>query len=569
MKDLIRFLKPHGKKMFVGFIIKFTGTIMDLLLPWILAYMIDTVAPAKDIKNVFLFGAVMVICALTAVLTNVWANRMASAVARDTTRQIRHRLFEKISYLSCKEIDDFSIPSLESRMTADTYNVHNMIGMMQRIGIRAPILLIGGICVTLTLEPVLTLILLACLPIMALITALVSKRGIKLYTKQQQNTDNLIRIVRENVSGIRVIKALSKTDYEINRFDIANKNVVSAEKGAANAMALTNPSMNFILNCALAFVIIAGAYRVNSGLSTTGKIIAFLSYFTIILNALLTLTRIFTNYTKAIASMKRISEVLVSENELKIIKDDNCRNNSHIEFENVSFSYCKRKNNVENISFSLKRGESLGIIGATGSGKTTVISLLMRLYDADEGKILINGKDIRSIEFNTLYQMFGVVFQSDALFSDTIYNNIDFKRNLDEKNIINAAKIAQADEFIESVNDKYLYKLSAKGTNLSGGQKQRVLLARAVAKNPEILILDDSSSALDYKTDAMFRKALKKNLNGVTCVIIAQRVSSIKDCSKIMVLDGGKMIGLGTHEQLLKKCSVYKNIADLQMGGNK
>ena len=463
-------------------------------------------------------------------------------------------------------MDRFGIPSLESRMTTDTYNLHQMIGMMQRMGVRAPILLLGGIAVTLTLEPVLTLTLVCVLPFIALVVWRVSKKGIPLYTGLQQAVDRLVRTVRENITGIRVTKALSKTDYEKERFSQANEEVVRNEKKAGITMALTNPMMNLFLNIGLVLVILVGAFRVNSGLTQPGAIIAFMTYFTIILNAMLSITRIFVMYSKGSASANRVSAVLDAPEDLQISPQKNVQTDAHIVFNSVSFSYHKQTDNISDISFSLRRGETLGIIGATGCGKSTVIQLLMRLYDADKGEILIGGEPVQSIEPDVLHRKFGVVFQNDILFADTIANNIDFGRNLPREQIEKAAECAQAKEFIEALPERYEHMLTAKGTNLSGGQKQRVLVARALAAQPEILILDDSSSALDYKTDAKLRQSIAQHYSGTTTVIIAQRVSSILYADHILVLDNGRTIGYGRHEELLKTCPNYAEISQSQMG---
>ncbi len=569
MKTVIKYVKPYMGIMLVGFVIKIIGSIMDLLLPMVLAHLVDVVAPKGNIPEIILYGLLMVIFSLIAVWGNIVANRRAALVAKNTTQSLRSDLFRKISELSCTNIDKFSISSLESRMTTDTYNINHMIGMMQRIGVRAPILLLGGIAVTFFMEPVLTMVLLAALPFMAVITVFVSKKGIGLYTNQQKSVDKMVRVVRENITGIRIIKALSKSEYEKNRFDDANKELVDRETKASVTMSVTNPAMNFILNSGLAIVIIVGAFRVNNGIIGVGKIIAFLSYFTIILNALLIITRIFVMYTKGAASAGRISEVLSAKNEIELQEIAKSVTPNHIEFKNVNFSYYKKRNNVSDINFSLKRGESLGIIGATGSGKSTVAALLMRLYDTDSGEILIDGKDLRSIPNDELHKMFGVVFQNDTLFADTIKNNIKFGRELSDDEVNEAIDISQAREFIDTLKEKENHMLTQKGTNLSGGQKQRVLLARAVAGKPRILILDDSSSALDYKTDAQLRSAINEYRKNSTCVIIAQRISSIKHCEHIIMLDKGKIIGSGTHEEMMNNCPQYARISKMQMGGGR
>ena len=572
MRKIFSYLRPYFARMSIGLSIKFIGTILDLSLPWILARIIDDVIPQNDMVLIFIWAGVMLICAVLAFVTNIIANRMASRVARNTTETIRHDVFEKSINLSSAQIDDVSISSLEARLTSDTYNVHQMVGMMQRLGVRAPILLLGGILITLTLEPVLTLVLTAILPFVGILVWQVSKRGIPLYTKLQGKVDSLVGTVRENMSGIRVIKALSKTEYEKQRFSKVNQTVVDNEKKAAVTMALTNPMMNILLNLGLTVVIIVGAYRVNGGLTQPGKIIAFMSYFIIILNAMLMVTRMFVIFSKGSASASRLSTVLDLPVELgaeKILKpaENESVKNHHIVFKNVSFSYHKHRDNISNISFEIEYGKSLGIIGATGSGKSTLIQLLMRFYDTDKGEIFIDERPIRSIPSEELHKMFGVVFQNDTLFADTISENIDFGRNLSKEQVEMAAEHAQAKEFISSLNHRFEHMLTVRGSNLSGGQKQRLLIARALALSPQILILDDSSSALDYKTDSLVRNAINEIHKNTTKIIVAQRVSSIMQLDNILVLDEGKELGYGTHEELLKSCELYREIYTSQMGG--
>lgn len=567
MRKILTYLKPYLPKMILGLMIKFTGTIMDLLLPWILAYTIDEIVPLRNVQLILVWGAAMLLCSVVALLANIIANRMAARVARDTTEAVRHDLFTKISYLSCRQVDDFTIPSLESRLTSDTYNIHQLIGMMQRLGVRAPILLLGGIIVTLTLEPVLSLVLILILPFIGLLVYLVSKKGIPLYTGLQQAVDAMVRTVRENIAGIRVIKALSKIDHEKQRFSDVNAEVVKREKNAGITMALTNPMMNLFLNMGLTLVVVVGAYRVNAGLSQPGKIIAFLTYFTIILNAMLSITRMFVMYSKGSASADRICQVLDTPEDLKLEPKNHLDNGYHITFDHVSFSYHKDKGTIEDISFALKQGETLGIIGAIGSGKSTLIRLLLRLYDVDKGEIRIHGDNVSSISPKELHTKFGIVFQNDILFADTIEANIDFGRGLSRAQIEAAADSAQAKEFIDSLEDGYAHMLATKSSNLSGGQKQRILVARALAAHPEILILDDSSSALDYKTDSLLRKALALNFKDTTTIIIAQRVSSILHADHILVMEDGKALGYGSHEQLLQSCESYREISMSQMGG--
>lgn len=574
MKKIITYyLKPYYARMLVGFLIKFLGTIMDLCLPWILAYMIDNVIPQKNKTIIFQWGLVMLACSILALVFNIIANRMASKVARDTTERIRHDLFEKIMYLSNKQTDFFTKPSLISRLTSDTYYIHQMLGRMQRLGIRAPILLIGGIIITLTLDPVLTLVLILVLPFLVIIITKISRRSIPMYAKLQESTDQFVRLVREDIAGIRVIKALSKTDYERKKFDDVNKEVVGREKKAGMTMAVVDPLMNLLMNIGLVIVIIAGAYRVNQGTSEVGKILAFMTYFTIILNAMMSISKMFVILSKSFASANRINSILDAKEDLTIMPSEEKEREEKqeqpffaISFEHVSFSYDETENNLNDISFSLKKGETLGIIGETGSGKTTIVNLLMRFYDVQKGNILINGRNIKTMDLKELPRLFGVVFQNDTLFEDSIAENIRLGRPLSEKEMEDAIFYAQAKEFVEQKEGGYFEHLNIKGANLSGGQKQRILIARALASHPDILILDDSSSALDYKTDASLRKELKTHFKDTTTIIIAQRISSIMHADHILVLEDGNCIGYGTHEELMQTSSIYQEISQSQMG---
>lgn len=564
-KVLMYYLKPYYGKMIIGFVIKFIGTIMDLCLPWILAYMIDTVIPRKERSYIFVWGAAMIVCSILALSFNVIANRMASKVARDTTERIRHDLFAKIMYQSNAQTDMFTKPSLISRLTTDTYNIHQMIGRIQRLGVRAPILVIGGILVTLTLDPVLTLVLVSVMPVIAGITYYFSKKSIPMYASLQEAVDRFVRLLREDVAGIRVIKALSKTEQEKKRYDAINVDVVQKEKKAGMTMAAVEPGINLFMNLGLVFVVIAGAYRVNSGSCEVGKILAFLTYFTIILTAMMNISKMFVIISKAAASAGRIMEVIDAPQDMLVqICERQERGSACITFDHVTFSYKGKEPDLADISFSLKKGETLGIIGATGSGKSTLVQLLMRFYDPEEGAIYVEGEDIRTLPYEKLRKRFGVVFQNDAIFEDSIMGNVRMGRNLSDEEVRAAIAYARAKEFAEEKG--YANHVNIRGANLSGGQKQRILIARALAAHPDILILDDSSSALDYKTDAMLRKELREHFAETTTIIVAQRISSIMHADHIIVLDEGRMIGYGTHEELLQSCEIYREIGESQMG---
>lgn len=602
MKKILTFyLQPYYLRMAVGFLIKFTGTIMDLLLPWTLAHMIDVVIPANRRGGILLWGGFMLVCSLLAVSFNILANRMASRVASDAMFRIRNDLFEKIMYLSGSDLDRFTRPSLISRLTSDTYHVHQMLGRIQRLGVRAPILLTGGIVMTLLLDPALALVLLVTLPLLTVVVVLVSRKSIPLFGQVQLRVDRFVQMLREDIAGIRVIKALSREDYERERFDRINREVVEWEKKATLTTALTSPAMNILLNLGMVGVIVVGAWRVNRGLSEVGKILAFMTYFTIILNALLSISRMFVMVSKAAASAERITQVLDGPDErgitlvpdgpdergITLVPDEPdergimnaCDSQAeqaagrtgapasppHIQFQQVSFSYTGKGSQLSDISFSLNHGETLGIIGPTGSGKSTLVQLLMRFYDVDQGVIRLDGRDIRSLDLQSLRRQFGVVFQNDSLFETDIYENISMGRSLTREQVMDAASYAQAKEFVEEKGG-LKEKLDIRGANLSGGQKQRILIARALAAHPAILVLDDSSSALDYHTDARVRAALGEHFRDTTCILIAQRISAIMEADHILVLEEGRMTGYGTHQELIRSCGLYQEIAKSQMG---
>ncbi|MBQ8163960.1 MAG: ABC transporter ATP-binding protein [Clostridia bacterium] len=568
MKWIFSYLKPMKGRMALGFTIKVIGTLAELVLPLILTYILENVIKTQDIGKIIFFGVIMAICAVISSLGNIIANRMAARVTMIFSSGMRRDLFSKTLLLSARSTDRFTVPSLESRITSDTYNVQNFIEMMQRMGVRAPILLLGGIAITLIMDKFLALIMIATLPLIFIVVYGISRKGVPLYTKVQRSVDDMVRVVREDAQGIRVIKALSKNEYENERYDKVNRKLCKHETYAGTVMGIVNPVMTMLMNLGIVAVVLASAFLVSDGKSSAATVIAFMQYFTLISMAMMSISRMFVMYTKCAASAKRISSVMAAEDELKIIDDDKKGNGSfHISFENVSFSYLGKKKNLKNISVSLKRGQRLGIIGATGSGKSTFVKLLLRFYDADEGVIRINGRDIRSYSKEELTSMFGVVLQNDFIYADTIEENIKFGRDISDEAVVRAAKIAQAHDFISAIPDGYSHHVSAKGTNLSGGQRQRVLISRAIAADPEILVLDDSSSALDYKTDANLRSALQREMSDSTVITVAQRVSSVKSCDLILVIDEGEIIGKGTHEQLLESCAEYKEISDSQMGG--
>ncbi len=548
-------------------LIKISGTIIELFLPAMLSVIIDDYAkkPGGE-TGVWLMGGLMVLFAFLAWLGNCIANRMSTNITREITRTLRKDLFLRITALSAAQQDQLTNASLISRLTSDTYNVHNMIDRMQRLGVRAPMLLVGGIIVSLVMEPVLTMVLIATLPLLAFTVFYSSKKGVPLFTWVQEGQDRMVQKVQENMAGARVIRALSRTQWEQEAFEAVNSDLAARQRKADLTMARVSPITSFILNASLAFVVLVGAYRVHAGVIGPGKIISFLSFVTIILNALLMVTRIFVMYSKGSASAKRIEQVLVMAEDLQ--RTDTAQKDEpfHVVFDHVSFSYNNRHNNVTDLTFSLKHGQTLGIIGPTGSGKSTLLSLLMRQYDATEGEIRLDGKPITSLTKEELHDRLGVVFQYDFLMADTIRENIRFGRDIKEDSLLDAIDCAQA-SFIHEKEGGLDFPLNVKGRNLSGGQQQRVLIARALADDPRLLLLDDCSSALDFRTDRALRHALRERHGLATTVIVAQRVSAVMAADQILVMNNGHIIGKGTHEELMQTCAMYKELCMLQLGG--
>lgn len=573
MKTVLRYLIPFRTRMAVGFLIKVFGTVVELFIPWILSYILKDVVGSQDWREILNWGSLMILCAGAACVFNIVANRMAARVSRDFSERMRRELFAHTMRLSAAQTDRFTIPSLESRITTDTYHVHHFIGMVQRMGVRAPILLIGGIVVTMFLDPVLSLVMLAVMPLIFTGVYFVSRKGVPLYARVQTSVDGMVRVVREDVQGIRVIKALSKNEYENRRYDRFNAQLSRDERRAGIVMGIANPVMTLLMNCGITAVVAISADTFFGHDSDPETVIAFMQYFTLISMAMMAMSRMFVMYTKCAASARRIAEVIETPAEIVTCGAEMLDPapaidpGAHISFEHVGFSYTGGHEHLKDVHFSLPRGATLGVIGSTGSGKSTLIRLLLRFYDVGRGRILIDGKDIRTIEKDALASMFGVALQNDFLYADTILENVKFGRDLSPEQLDRAAEIAQAREFIESFPDGWEYPLASKATNLSGGQKQRLLITRAIAASPEILILDDSSSALDYKTDANLRRALREEMKDTTVITVAQRVSSVMHCDLILVLENGEVIGQGKHEELLESCAPYREISDSQMGG--
>ncbi len=571
MTKTLRYLKPYTGTVILGLILKFIGAVAELFLPLLLEWIIDDVA-ANDaldgsgkLKWTLVLGAAMLGCAVMALLGNIFANRLTVKSSGRMTHDLRYDLFKKTSYLSSEQVDSFGVPSLISRLTSDSYYVNQMVARTLRLGVRAPILILGGLILAFSQDVILACVLLACVPLVGITIFLITKKSIPVYFSVQKKQDEMVRRTQENVTGVRVIKALNKSGYEVEKFEDVTQELAATEFRANRIMSLSNPLATLILNLGLVVLIVVGAVCHSS----TGAVLAFLQFFVIILNAMIALSKIFVVISRGSASASRIESVLSTDTTEKTGDYPAGDGRYRIEFRNVSFSYNGVENNLEGVDLSLYAGQTLGIIGATGSGKSTLINLLMRFYDVGGGQIFIDGRDVRNYPTAELRRKFGVVFQNDFLMAASVRENVDYGRGLTDEEINKAIDCAQAREFVDGLPGGLGFDLAQKANNLSGGQKQRLLVARALAASPEILILDDSSSALDYATDAALRKALAHSYAGVTKVIVAQRISSIKHADLILVLDDGKVIGAGRHDELIKSCGEYNLIYSTQMGAER
>lgn len=568
MKRVFSYLYPFRYRMALGFFIKVLGTVAELLLPVVLTHILKTVVVGEDLTQVILWGALMLLFAALACLFNIVANRMAATVGMRFSKALRRDLFYKTLTLDTAQTDAFTIPSLESRITTDTYHVHNFVMMIQRMGVRAPILLVGGVAITLIMDKALALVMIAVMPLIFILVYTLSRLGIRLYGKVQTSVDSLVRVLREDYGGIRVIKALSKENYEQDRFENANTKLSKNEQTASFTMSSTHPIMNLLMNSGIAAVTALAALRVAKDASDPETVVAFMQYFTLISMALMAVSRMFVMFSKCSASARRISAVLATPAEIVKAEDEAIStSDDFITVKGLSFSYAGKRNDLDNISISIPYGSSFGIIGGTGSGKSTLIKLLLRFYDANGGEILFRGKSIRSYTREEIAPFVGVAHQKDFLYAASVEENIRFGRNISREEIWDALAIAQAEDFVRALPEGLDTVLATGGTNLSGGQRQRLLIARAVAGTPPLLILDDASSALDYKTDAALRTALREFGGRMTTITVAQRASSVMSCDRILVLDEGKAVGYGTHAELLESCSIYREISDSQMGG--
>lgn len=572
MNYLLKFVKPYKRQVTLGPIFKLLEAVFEISIPTIMIFITDKGIGTKNINYIFEIGLIMLSMAILGVLSSFTCQYFASIASQGFGTALRNEMFKKIGTFSYNEIDDFGTPSLINRVTNDVNQLQLGLAMLIRLAIRVPFLCIGGIIMAMYLDVKLSLIMYLSIPFFAFAIYLIMNKSLPLYKVVQRKLDKLSLILRENLSGVRVIRAFSRVEGEKIRFKESNEELASTAIKVGKISALMNPVTSVIMNFALIAVIWFGGIRVNVGGMTTGQVIAYINYINMVLSALIVLASLIVTFTKAAASAARVNEVLRTESSIKYSGNSEFSKNINkdipiIKFDNVSFSYKGSKEDaISNISFEIKRGQMVGIIGGTGSGKTTLVNLIPRLYDTSKGNVLLNGINVKDYYKKEIDNNIGLVPQKAVLFSGTVSENIRWgAQNASMSEVKKAAEIGMVADFIEKMPEKYDTYISQGGVNFSGGQKQRLTIARALVKKPEILIMDDSLSALDYATDAALRKALKENSSDTTVIMVTQRISTVKDADLIIVLDDGKLAGVGTHEQLLKESEVYREICSSQI----
>lgn len=544
---------------------------MDLVQPSLMSKIIDEGIVSGDVNLIVNFGIQMLIFSVIGccggILSGVFGNMTSQSFAND----LRKDAFAKVMKMSFQQTDKFTIGSLVTRLTNDITACQDFVGMALRFMVRTLMQFIGGIVMVLSINPTFGYILLITLPIQIIVIFLVLKKGAPLFSVVQSKLDRVNSVVQENVSGARVVKAYTREDYEFQRFSNANDELVSTNLRVQKLMALLAPVLSILMNASVIMVIWIGgeSARAAAGEAQVGSIMAVITYITQILMSMMAIGNMFQQVTRAAASAGRIKEVLESD---PVISDGSfdasTPETGTVEFRGVTFRYpgVHSGNVLNDINLRIEKGETVAILGATGCGKTSLVSLIPRFYDADEGKVLVDGVDVREYKLDDLRKKIGYVLQKSELFSETIEENIRWGNpDASDEEVRRAAAIAQAEEFIGGFTDGYKEMITEKGSSLSGGQKQRLSIARAIVKRPEILIFDDSMSALDLSTDAKLQKALREKLDGTTVIMIAQRVASVMRADKIAVIDNGRIAAFDNHENLMKTCEIYRDIYNSQM----
>lgn len=566
---LVKYLKPYLKQVTLGPAFKLFEAILEVLIPLMMAKLIDNGVRANNPSYIYMMGGLMVVTAISGACSAYVCQYYASIASQGFGTTMRNLLFKRVQSYSLNEIDKIGVPSLINRITSDVNQLQFAVAMLIRLVIRVPFLCIGGLIMAMIINLKLSLILLVTMPIFGAFIYFIMSRTVPLYKAVQKRLDTLSIIIRENLSGVRVIRAFVRLDKERARFFKSNKEYADASISVGRISALLNPATTVIINLGIAAILWFGGIQVYEGSMTQGEVIAYINYVNMILSALIVFANLVVTFTKAAASANRVNEIL--ELEPSIIDKPKVTYTKNvdvpiIEFKNVNFSYAgSSEYALKNISFNIEKGQMVGIIGSTGSGKSTLVNLIVRFYDTTEGAVYVDGIDVKDYKQKDLRRKIGLVPQKSVLFSGTIEDNLRWgNEEASKEEIERAAKIAQAYEFIAKKENGFNSIVSHGGTNLSGGQKQRLAIARAIVKNPDILILDDSTSALDYATDAAFRRMISEGLKEKTVIMVTQRVATIKNADLIVVLDDGEIVGMGKNEYLLENCPIYKEIYNSQ-----
>lgn len=570
MRTILAKLLAYKRYIFFALVFLFLAAICDLMLPNLMARIVDKGIATHNTSLIITVGLEMLGISLASALCSIAANYLSSKVSMSFGRDLRSESFRKITHFSLHEIDKIGTSSLITRNTNDIQQMQMFSMFMMRMMVSTPLHMIGGIIMAVSKDATLSLVLVAVLPILTLLVIINIKWVTPLFKTMQEKLDKVNRVIREILTGVRVIRAFNRIDQEHERFNNANIELTGNSLRAFRRMATLQPFTMMAMNAGILAIIYFGSVRVEYGHMNTGDLMAFIQYATQILFSLMAGTMMFTMLPRAAVSAKRISEVLSMEPDVKdpaVPKSPAESIRGYIRFDNVTFRYPGAEEPVlSNISFEAKPGETVAIIGSTGSGKSTLINLVPRFYDIESGAIYIDGVDIREMSQADLRNRIGYVPQKALLFTGSVSDNIRYGNNdATDDEVRWAAKIAQADGFISEMEEGYDSYISQEATNISGGQKQRISIARALVKKPEIYIFDDSFSALDFKTDSMLRAALKPYTRNSTVLIVAQRVSTVLNADKIIVLDEGKMVGIGTHKELMSSCKVYHEIVTSQL----
>lgn len=569
MKKVLEFLKPYKLQLTIGPFFKLSEAVLEILIPTLMAMLIDNGINAANRPYVLRMGLFMLCTATAGVLFAYICQYSASLASQGFGTDVRNAMYKKIGTLSHSQLDRLGTPSLINRITVDVNQLQYAVAMLIRLVIRAPFLCVGGLVMAMILDLKLSVIFMIVIPAFIILLFLVMFKTVPLYKSVQKKLDHLTLILREHLSGVRVIRAFARTDYERERFCTANSGYADTAIGVGRIAALTNPATTLLMNAAIVAVIWFGGMRVNTGSLTQGQVIAYINYITQILNAMIIVANLVVLYTKAYASALRVGEVLELEPEITAQNAETDKKGAKIEFSDVSLRYSEGADAaLDGINLSIEKGETIGIIGVTGSGKSSLVSLIPRFYDATEGSVTVDGRDVRSYEPCELRKKIGIVQQRAVLFSGTVRDNVKMgKQDADDSEVMQAIRAAQAEEFVSRLPYGLDTQISQNGANLSGGQKQRLTVARALIRKPEVLILDDSSSALDFKTDAALRASIKENTADMTVIIVSQRVNTVRGADRIVVMDDGKIADCGTHAELLERCELYREICISQEAG--